>query len=99
MVVVVMMVVVVVVIMVVGDLTKSNKNVIPPGGMVRVVLTSIFRETSTTRCLDSAAPLLLIRSHLLPWVHYLRFLHWRLHGKSCIVLVTREMTLRPLREM
>ena len=65
MIMVVVMVVVVVMIMVVGDLTKSNKNVTPPGGTVRVVLTSIFRETSTTRCPGSAAPLLRIRSRLL----------------------------------
>ena len=67
MVVVVVIMVVVMVIMAVGDLTKSNKNIIPQGGTVRVVLTSIFRETSTTRCLDSAAPLLQIRSQFLRW--------------------------------
>ena len=70
-VIVVVMVVVVMMIkiMVEVDLTKSNKNVIPPGGTVRVVLTWIFRETSTTRCPDSAAPLLRIRSRLLCGFH------------------------------
>ena len=75
MVVVVVIMVVVMVIMVVGDLTKSNKNIIPQGGTVRVVLTSIFREASTTRCSDYAAPLLRIRSRPPPWVHYIRFIH------------------------